>query len=277
MRWIIKYSLSALPSVLILLYGQISLTQELQETPITAEEIVRRSEEVHPGKDHASKLIFTIRDQDGSERREVLRRFWKAYGGKGGLDFKLIVFNEYPPDKKGNAFLEWSYRPGSGKEPDRKFYLKFLNTVNKVPKGSDEGFASSDLKPSEMAPRPVDLDTHNLLKEEVIESRPYYVVESVPKRLDPSYTYSKVVKWITKGDFLKERIEYYDPAGKLFKEQIITWKKIKDAWVWEKVVTTNAQTKAQTFLTISDIKVDSGLSEDLFTERSMKRGVEAVP
>ena len=30
MRWIIKYSLSALPSVLILLYGQISLAQELQ-------------------------------------------------------------------------------------------------------------------------------------------------------------------------------------------------------------------------------------------------------
>ena len=277
MRWIAKYTLSALPCVLILLYGQISLTQELQETPITAEEIVRRSEEVHPGKDHASKLIFTIRDQDGSERREVLRRFWKAYGGKGGLEYKLIVFNEYPPDKKGNAFLEWSYRPRSGKETERKFYLKFLNTVNKVPKGSDEGFASSDLKPSEMAPRPVDLDNHNILKEEVIESRAYYVVESIPKKPDPSYPYSKVVKWITKGDFLKERIQYYDPEGNLFKEQIITWKKIKDAWVWEKVVTTNAQTKAQTFLTISDIKVDSGLSEDLFTERAMKRGVEGTP
>jgi hypothetical protein len=143
-----------------------------------------------------------------------------------------------------------------------------------VPKGSDEGFASSDLKPSEMAPRPVGMDKHKLVKEEVIESRSYYVIESDPQKTDPSYSYSKVVKWITKNDFLKERLQYYDLKGDLFKEQIITWKKIKDAWVWEKVVTTNVQTQAQTFLTISDIKVDTGLSEDLFTERSMRRGVD---
>lgn len=269
-----KYSLGSLFCLILLLTSQPGFAQESEETPLTAEEIVKRSEEVHPGKDHASKLTFTIRDPDGHERKEVLRRFWKGYGGKGDLGFKLIVFNEYPPDKKGNAFLEWAYTPGSGKEPERKFYLKFLNTVNKVPKGSDEGFASSDLKPSEMAPRPVGMDKHKLVKEEVIESRSYYVIESDPKKTDPSYSYSKVVKWITKNDFLKERLQYYDLKGDLFKEQIITWKKIKDAWVWEKVVTTNVQTQAQTFLTISDIKVDTGLSEDLFTERSMRRGVD---
>jgi hypothetical protein len=113
-----------------------------------------------------------------------------------------------------------------------------------------------------------------MLKEEVIESRSYYVIGSDPKKPDPSYPYSKVVKWITKDDFLKERLQYYDLDGNLFKEQIITWKKIKEAWVWEKVVTTNVQTKVQTFLTISDIKVDTGLPEDLFTERSMRRGVD---
>ncbi len=269
-----KYSLGSLFCLILLLTSPLGFTQESEETPLTVEEIVKRSEEVHPGKDHASKLTFTIRDQDGHERKEVLRRFWKGYSGKGDLDFKLIVFNEYPPDKKGNAFLEWAYKPGSGKEPDRKFYLKFLNAVNKVPKGSDEGFASSDLKPSEMAPRPVELDRHKMLKEEVIESRSYYVIESDPKKHDSSYPYGKVVKWITKNDFLKEKLQYYNLDGNLFKEQTITWKKIKDAWVWEKVVTTNVQTKAQTFLTISDIKVDSGLSDDLFTERSMRRGVD---
>ncbi|MCI0527289.1 MAG: outer membrane lipoprotein-sorting protein, partial [Nitrospira sp.] len=226
-----KYSLGSLFCLILLLTSPLGFTQESEETPLTVEEIVKRSEEVHPGKDHASKLTFTIRDQDGHERKEVLRRFWKGYGGKGGLDFKLIVFNEYPPDKKGNAFLEWAYKPGSGKEPDRKFYLKFLNAVNKVPKGSDEGFASSDLKPSEMAPRPVELDRHKMLKEEVIESRSYYVIESGPKKHDSSYPYSKVVKWITKDDFLKEKLQYYNLDGNLFKEQTITWKKIKDAWV----------------------------------------------
>jgi hypothetical protein len=276
MRTILRFSLPALAGFVLVWASQPGFAEESKGPSLGVNEIVRRSEMVHPGKDHSSKLIFTIRDQDGGERREVLRRFWKSYDGQKDLDYKLIVFNEYPPDKRGNAFLEWSYEPGSGKDAERKFYLKFLDTVNKVPQGSGEGFASSDLKPSEMAPRLITLDTHKLLKEEVIEGRAYYVVESIPKRLDPSYPYGKVVKWITKDHFLKERIEYYDPQGNLFKEQIISWKKIKDAWVWEKVVTNNVQTKAQTFLTISDIHVDSGLPEDLFTERSMRRGVEGV-
>lgn len=266
------FSLYLMAGMLLSIPIPAALAQESAEAPPSLEQIVERSEQVHPGKDHSSKLLFTIRDEDGNERREVLRRFWKSYNGKDGLEYKLIVFNEYPPDKKGNAFLEWAYRPGAGKESERKFYIKFLNSVNKVPEGSGEGFASSDLKPSEMAPRPTHLDRHRLLKEEVIEGRGYYVVESSPKQKDPSYPYGKVVKWITKDNFLKERLEYYDLNNALYKEQIITWKKIKDAWVWEKVVTTNEQTNVQTFLTISDIKVNSGLPEDLFTERSMRRG-----
>jgi len=277
MQSVLKYSLVVFYCLLALFSVQMGWSQETPEESLTAEEIVRRSEEVYPGKDHASRLTFTIRDQDGAERKEILRRYWKNYNGRGDLLYKLLVFNEYPPDKKGNAFLEWAYKPNSGKEPERKFYLKFLDTVNKVPRGSEEGFASSDLKPSEMAPRPVHLDHHTLLRDEVIEGRPYYVIESKPQNQDLSYPYSKVVKWITKDDFLKERIQYYDLNKDLLKEQIITWKKIKDAWVWEKVVTTNQQTKVQTFLTISDIKVDSGLSEDLFSERAMRRGLDRLP
>lgn len=269
--------------VLTLLGGTAAEAQEpgvgtIEFPPPPVETIVQRSEQVHPGQDHSSRLIFTIRDQDGGERKEILRRYWKSYNGKDGLEYKLIVFNEYPPDKKGNVFLEWAYRRGSDKKPVRKFYLKFLDAVNNVPEtSSDDGFASSDLKPSEMAPRPVFLDSHALLDEEVIAGREYYVVESTPKNPDPSFPYSKVKKWITKDNFLKERIEYYDPKGELLKEQTISWKKSKGVWVWEKVVTTNVQTGRQTFLTIKDIQVNTGLPEDLFTERAMRRGFEKAP
>ena len=239
---------------------------------VVAQEISHRSEQVHPGKDHTSRLIFTIRDTDGNERKEILRRHWKSYNGEDGLSHKLIVFNEYPPDKKGNVFMEWSYKPETGKDPVRKFYLKFLNVISQVPEGSNEGFASADLKPSEMAPRDVRLDRHRLLKEEVIGGRAYYVIESTPREPDPSYLYGKVVKWITKDNYLKERIDYYDTDQKLWKEQVIGWKKIKNVWVWEKVVTTNVQLDRKTFLTINDIRVNTGLTEDLFTERTMRRG-----
>jgi hypothetical protein len=63
----------------------------------------------------------------------------------------------------------------------------------------------------------------------------------------------------------------------LLKTQYITWKPINDAWVWEKVVINNAQTGSETYLSINDIKTDSGLQDTFFSERSMKLGLDHLP
>jgi hypothetical protein len=258
--------------------GVLALAPLRVEAGFLASDIVQKSEDVYPGKDQQARLTFTIKDPNGSERKSVLRRYWKNYGGEKGFDFKVLVFNEYPPDAKGSSFMLWSYDQRSGKAADRWLYIPILNKVNKIsPNVQDSGIASSDLNPNDMVSRPVERDTHQLLKEEVVGNRSYYVIESTPKAPDPSYPYSKVVKWITKDTFLKERLDYYDPTGKLLKTQYITWKPIKDAWVWEKVVINNAQTGTETFLSINDIKTDTGLRDSFFSERTMKQGLEHSP
>ena len=157
-------------------------------------------------------------------------------------------------------------------------FTPILNKVNKIRNTvEDTGIASSDLQPGDMVSRPVERDTHKLIGEEVVGNRSYYMIESTPKKAEPSYPYGKLVKWITKDTFLKERIDYYDPRGKLLKTQYTTWKPIKDAWVWEKVVINNAQTGTDTFLSINDIKTDVGLQDGFFSERSMKQGVDRLP
>lgn len=245
---------------------------------VLASEIVQKSEDVYPGKDQTARLTFTIKDPAGGERKSVLRRFWKNYRGQKNLDFKVLVFNEYPPDAKGSSFMLWSYDPHSGKPADRWLYIPILNKVNKLANNVETaGIASSDLNPNDMVSRPVDRDTHKLLREEVLGNRSYYVVESTPNKPDPAYGYGKLIKWITKDTYLKERIEYYDLAGKLLKTQSVTWKPVKDAWVWEKVVINNAQTGSETYLSINDIQTDTGLQDSFFTERTMKQGIDAIP
>jgi hypothetical protein len=103
------------------------------------------------------------------------------------------------------------------------------------------------------------------------------MIESTPIKSDPAYQYGKVIKWITKDTSLKERVDFYDLAGKLLKTQYITWKPVKDAWVWEKVVINNAQTGTETYLSINDIKTDTGLHDSFFSERTMKKGIDSVP
>jgi hypothetical protein len=245
---------------------------------ILASDIAQKSEDVYPGKDQKAKLTFTIKDRDGGERKSVLRRYWKNYHGQNGLAFKVVVFNEYPPDAKGSSFMLWGYDPRNGKPADRWLYIPILNKVNKLANTvEDTGIASSDLNPGDMVARPVERDDHKLMGEEMVGNRSYYLIESTPKKAEPSYPYGKLVKWITKDHFLKERIDYYDLKGKLLKTQYTTWKPIKDAWVWEKVVITNAQTGAETYLSINDIKTDVGLDDSFFSERSMKQGVDRLP
>ncbi len=239
---------------------------------LTADQIVEKSEDVYPGMDQQSKLTFTIREPDGGERKVVLRRYWKNYPTDPNVDSKVLVFHEYPPDTTGTSFMVWTYKTSKHKPEDLWIYLPILRKVQKLPEHPDEIFSGSNLKPADMIPRDISLDKHNLLREETIENQQYYVIESTPKESNRNYNYSKVVKWINKDNFLKERLDYYSTDGTLQKTQLITWKQVKTAYVWEKVVITNAKTGVQTMLSISDVEIDTGLNDKIFSERTMNTG-----
>jgi hypothetical protein len=239
----------------------------------TVEEIVTRSEQVYPGLDQRSKLTFLIKEAGGFERKIVLRRFWKNYNGENGIASKMMIFYEYPPEEKGQSFMTWSY---TGRADDRWIYLPLLRQVQKVPEKMTGGFQAIDFRPEDMAPRPVDLDRHRLVKEEVIDNKPYYVIETVPKSQEQDQIYGKWIKWISKDQYLKEKIDYYDRNNKLWKEQFISWKKLGPSWVWEKVMIKNLQTNVQTSLIITEVQVDSDLPDKFFTERTMKLGLEGI-
>jgi|SRR5579863_3496198 len=249
----------------------------LKATANTASDVVSRSERVYPGMDQRSKLTFLIKDEAGTERKIVLKRFWKNYKGENGINSKMMIFYEYPPEEKGQSFMTWSYAPETGKQDDRWIFLPILRQVQKVPeKMLSGGFQAIDFRPEDMAPRPVDLDDHQLIREEVIDNKPYYVVETIPKKIDSGQIYSRWITWISKDQFLKEKIEFYDLSGKRWKEQVISWKKAGTAWVWEKVMINNLQTNVHTILNITEIQVNSDLPDKFFTERTMKLGLEGL-
>jgi len=242
----------------------------------SAEEIFAKSQAVNPGEDQRSRLTLLIKDTGGDTRKVVIKRFWKRYAGKGNLESKVLLFHEYPPESRGTAFMVWSYTEKSGLPADQWIYIPILRKVTKLPVQVEENLQGSDLRASDMNPRSADLDDHTLVKEEVIGAKRYFVVESVPREPDPDYPYSKIVRWISADDFLTDKIDYYDRDGRLLKKQSIAWKRIGDAWVWQKVVIANVQAGSQTTLNLSDIQVNQGLKDSLFTERMMEQGASAL-
>lgn len=246
---------------------------------LSAGAIMKKSFEVYSGDDSVSKLTFVFQAEGAQEKRLVYWMAWKKF--KGDIDAKVIMFREFPPDAKGLSYMGFFYRPELNRNDDEWLYLPELRLVRKLSHGGpkhakEEEFALSELRQYDLVSRDPGADSHRLLRSETVEGAGCYVVESVPKGGGDYYPYSKAIKWIDKDRFLPLRIDYYDLAGKLVKQQIFKWKQIGNAWVWEEVAAENAQTGNKTTLSISDVRVNVGLSDDAFTKRVMQLGMEGV-
>jgi len=246
------------------------------DTELSATEVFTRSQSVNPGRDQQSTLTLLITDADGNTRKAVIKRYWKRYNGQENVESKVLLFHEYPPEQRGTAFMVWTYIPKSGLPSDQWLYIPILRKVNKLPEQMEGNIQGSDLRGSDMDPRPANLDTHTMLRRETIGTGHYYVVESKPKNADTGYPYSKVVRWIAAENFLIDKVDYYDTQERLLKKQTISWSQMGDAWVWRKVVIANVQTGSKTTLNLSEVQVDQGLRDSLFTERMMQHGAEAL-
>ncbi len=244
---------------------------------LTPDEIMNKSFSVYGGDDSISNLTFTFRKNGGLERTLVYTMVWKLYKGKNDVGSKFLFIKEFPSHGKGIAYMAWRYRPYVDKDDDEWIYLPELRTVRKLSHRDnieeDEEFAETELKPFDLDPRHPSKDKHTLIKTEAIDGASYYVIESTRKDEGEFYPYSKVIRWISTDKFLPTRTNYFDLNGRLLKRQTTTWQKVDEAWAWQTLDVTNVQNNNQTRLNVSDIKLNTGVKDNVFTKRTMKTGL----
>ena len=246
----------------------------------SAAEIVKKAYDIVGGDDSISRLSFSFKKSNGTERRLVYTMVWKEFSGRDDVDDKVIFFSEYPPDDRGKSFMIWVY---DNKRADEWMYLPELRMVRKVTPSEhhshhdkNDDFAHSVLTQVDLVPRNPDLDKQTLLEDEMLNGHDDFVVESVPKRASQDYPYQKTRRWITRDNFLPERIDYYDSTGVLIKRQTIAWQQIGKDWVWKRVMGENLITDERTVLDITDIKLNSGLKDEVFSARTMRLGKDSI-
>ena len=64
--------------------------------------------------------------------------------------------------------------------------------------------------------------------------------------------------------------------GVLVKEQHLSWRQIGDSWLWDEVSAINLRNGRHTRLVQSNVKINSGLPDNLFTKRILKQGLNAL-
>jgi outer membrane lipoprotein-sorting protein len=96
-----------------------------------------------------------------------------------------------------------------------------------------------------------------------------YSIELIPKS-DKS-NYSKLIANIDKINFYPVSIEYFDKGNNKAKVAVYKYSKIGKYWNADEVSMTDLKKKSSTKITMTGVKFDQGLSDDLFTvEKFMK-------
>jgi len=240
---------------------------------LTGTEIIKKSRDlIYEVQDQKNTVNLTLIEKDGTKKKIIATRYWKNYRRQQGFDSKMLLITEFPPDSRGVSFLIWDYSE-ENKTDDLWLYLPALRMVRRISaQDQNDAFLGSDLTFGDMGQRRIDEDDHQLLREETYLGSPAYVVESIPKEKESIY--GKKISWISKDKWTLLKIDYYDRNQKLLKRQTIEWQTLDNLNVWKKTEVNNVQNGHKTIFEVSDLKVNSGLQDGDFTERTLKTGVK---
>ena len=137
---------------------------------------------------------------------------------------------------------------------------------------SRSSFVGSDFTYEDISGRDIVADTHTLLKEDQVDGRKVYLVESKPN--SPS-EYARKLAWIDQTTFLPLKEEYYDIQGALYK--VFTADEIKEIQglpTAMKRTMADVKTGHKTEVVFERVQYNVGIGEDLFSERYLRRPPE---
>jgi len=243
-----------------------ALAVDVSAAGMTAYDIVKKSEDLlDQAKDSRTDMLMVLLNKKGEKRERNLNAFVKRYGDNKS---KSIIFFKTPADVKGTSFLVWT---DENKEDKQWLYLPALQRVRQISaSGKGESFMGTELTFFDMGSHDVDDYTYKLLKEEEVGGEACHVIEALPKKVE---FYSKVVVWIRKGNFVPAKADFYDTKGQYEKQGTFSnVENIQGINTPTRIEMANKLNGRTTVIELSNLVYDSGLKDDIFTERYMKRG-----
>lgn len=215
------------------------------------------------GKDTQGELTMTLINKDGEKRVRKLKQFMT---NQGAVEKKIMYFMS-PADVKGTSFMNWSY--GGGKEDDQWIYLPAIKRTKRISSGSKgDYFMGSDFTYDDLGDRHPSQDNHKILREELLSGQKCFVIESVSKT--SGYMYAKTITWVRTDNFIGMKREFYDNKQKLLKTlKINSVEKINGYWTILETEMKNVQKDHSTLMQFTNVKINQGIPESKFTERSM--------
>ena len=245
----------------------IGFSPEIAGQSLSGKQIIEKVYNRPAGDDQTSDLTMTLINKSGDQRVRKIKQFTKDLGNVE----KSIMFFLSPADVKNTSFMSWAY--DSDQSDDQWIYLPALKKTKRISSDSkSDYFMGSDFTYDDLGDRKLEDDTHKLLREETIDGKECYVIESLSK--DEDYVYSKTMVWVNKSNFIGVKKEFYDDDEDLLKVLAIKEvEEISGIWVITNSEMKNVQKNHRTTMVLNNIQINTGMSESKFSERMMMRGI----
>jgi len=185
---------------------------------------------------------------------------------------KLSTFLK-PADVAGTSFLQYNYDE-IGKDDDQWLYLPSLKRVKRISASSKgDYFMGTEFTYDDLGDRKPEEDDHDLLGTDNINGRVCYKVLSIPKEED--YMYGKKIQWVDKETDIRLKVEFYDEDDELLKVMTASKPEMVDKfWVTKEIVMKNVQKGRATIIKTGDIQFNLPYKDNLFTQRTLKKGIK---
>mgnify|MGYP003967216107 CR=1 FL=1 len=237
------------------------------QSALNGREVMSRVFDRQQPTDIRSTLEMILRTKRGDERS---RNALQIIGNFDGVQ-KKILFITAPALVRNTAFMNFSY---DGNENEQWIYLPAFGSVRAISSsGGNEGFMGSDFAFDDMVQRHPSRDVHTVIRKETLKGREFYVVESVFP--DDDSAYGRTVTWVADDIWIGLRREFYDAKEVLVKTlEVDELEQTGSFWTITEMTMTTLKSGHSTTMKLSDLTINSGLTEDYFSEERMKIGIE---
>jgi len=225
-----------------------------------ATEIIKKADEKWNGeKSSESYMVMTI-------VRPTWERTIEFKNWTKGKDKALTLITE-PAKEKGQSFLKrgtemWNWMPSIGR------------MIKLPPSMMADGWMGSDytnddiLKESSIVVN----FTHKIIGNETIDGLDCWKIELIPNE-DAAVVWGKIVKWISKDEYIQMKSEYFDEDEYLIKTEFASDVKIMDGRkIPGKIEIVPEDKKNQkTVVIINSIKFNIPIDDSFFSQQNMKK------
>ncbi len=235
---------------------------------LTGRDIAMMVNNVDTSKDLHRNAVMVI--ERGNKKLVRKMEMWAMHEGP---ERRSLIRFRAPSDIQDSQFLSWTHED-INKEDDLWVFFPSENLVRRISGGGKKSaFMRSNFALEDIEYRSVDADNHKYLRDDKVNDRDVWVIESVriSEKADET-EYGKKIVFVDKEYKLPVKVEYYDTHDRLLKVmQSGDIKQISGIWTVGKMIMQDSRNDSRTLMQYSDVVYDQGIDKAIFEHNNLKR------